>query len=141
MAKLKTSVTLDRGASRHSHFVSDADWGQPAVPEALLSVPLRNTEGEVVGVLSAGKSTTGAFSIEDRVVLEAAGKIAVTALRQAQLTESDHLEYHAAHALLAALATLGKDTMPETVLRVLGQHARALLNCGRVRVYIYNEKQ
>jgi len=141
VAEVKQNIALDQNAVLHPHFNREVDWGLAEDPAAMLCGPVRDVDGSVTGVVVAGKAAAGPFSIEDRVVLEAVGKMAITTLRQAQKIARDRLDCRAANELLSTLSTLDKDTPAETVLRVLGQHARALLNCARCRVFLCNPKQ
>lgn len=140
VAEVKHAVSIEHSAAVHPQFVQAVDWDLPLPPEAMSVTPLRDSEGHLAGIISAGKTSSGAFSIDDRVLLEALGQVAMSILRQARKMARARLESHATTELLSMLGPLERELPAQTVLMMLSQHARSLTNSARCRIFLCNAK-
>ena len=69
-----TALSIDRDASDHDKFARGIDWDLSGAPSSLLVAPIKDGSGEIAGMLTAGRRNEGGFTIEERSLLEMAGR-------------------------------------------------------------------
>ena len=68
------ALAIDKDASEHEHFLRAIDWDHSGVPSTLLVAPIKSSSGQIAGMLTAGRRSDGGFTIEERSLLEMAGR-------------------------------------------------------------------
>ena len=125
------SMMLERDACEHASFVKSVDWDFGGDPASLLCAPLKGSSNELLGVLTAGRRSEGGFSIEERALLETAGRTSLSLLAQTQLVSRERRARVSAEALINALGSLVTGMSFEQIMLQIAAHAKALLNCRR----------
>jgi HD-GYP domain-containing protein (c-di-GMP phosphodiesterase class II) len=87
VAKTGISISID-DAYNDERFNPEIDKITGFKTKSVLAVPLRNINGEIIGVFEVINKTTGRFTSEDEGILNLISSIAATAIENAKLYEN-----------------------------------------------------
>ncbi|KAA0716123.1 Dual 3',5'-cyclic-AMP and -GMP phosphodiesterase 11A [Triplophysa tibetana] len=110
--------------------------------KSLLCMPIRNSDGEVIGVAQAiNKSPNGAlFTEDDEKVLQMYLPFCGIAISNAQLFAASRKEYERSRALLEVVNDLFEEqTDLEKIVRKIMHRAQTLLKCERCSVQLLED--
>ncbi|XP_029102986.1 dual 3',5'-cyclic-AMP and -GMP phosphodiesterase 11A isoform X2 [Scleropages formosus] len=110
--------------------------------KSLLCMPIRNSDGEIIGVAQAiNKNPGGAlFTDDDEKVLQMYLPFCGIAISNAQLFAASRKEYERSRALLEVVNDLFEEqTDLEKIVRKIMQRAQTLLKCERCSVQLLED--
>uniref|UniRef100_A0A3Q3VQK4 Phosphodiesterase n=1 Tax=Mola mola TaxID=94237 RepID=A0A3Q3VQK4_MOLML len=110
--------------------------------KSLLCMPIRNSDGEIIGVAQAiNKSSSGGlFSEDDEKVLQMYLPFCGIAISNAQLFAASRKEYDRSRALLEVVNDLFEEqTDLEKIVRKIMHRAQTLLKCERCSVQLLED--
>ncbi|KAM4609066.1 dual 3',5'-cyclic-AMP and -GMP phosphodiesterase 11A isoform 2-T2 [Polymixia lowei] len=110
--------------------------------KSLLCMPIRNSDGEIIGVAQAiNKSSSGAlFTEDDEKVLQMYLPFCGIAISNAQLFAASRKEYDRSRALLEVVNDLFEEqTDLEKIVRKIMHRAQTLLKCERCSVQLLED--
>ncbi|XP_072836720.2 dual 3',5'-cyclic-AMP and -GMP phosphodiesterase 11A isoform X2 [Pogona vitticeps] len=110
--------------------------------KSLLCMPIRNSDGEIIGVAQAINKTTGGapFTDDDEKVMEMYLPFCGIAISNAQLFAASRKEYDRSRALLEVVNDLFEEqTDLEKIVKKIMHRAQALLKCERCSVLLLED--
>ncbi|XP_054826097.1 dual 3',5'-cyclic-AMP and -GMP phosphodiesterase 11A [Eublepharis macularius] len=110
--------------------------------KSLLCMPIRNNEGEIIGVAQAINKTPGGapFSDDDEKVMEMYLPFCGIAISNAQLFAASRKEYDRSRALLEVVNDLFEEqTDLEKIVKKIMHRAQTLLKCERCSVLLLED--
>ena len=104
----------------------------------LLSVPLRNQAGQVIGVTQVLNKRSGTFTEIDVALVEAINRQAANALNQARLVEQLEQQQREERELLAITEAIATELHLDKLLAHILKATTQLLNAERSTLFIYD---
>ena len=104
----------------------------------LLSVPLRNQAGQVMGVTQVLNKRSGTFTEIDVALVEAINRQAANALNQARLIEQLEQQQREERELLAVTEAIATELRLDKLLAHILKATTQLLNAERSTLFIYD---
>ena len=134
----KPLVIEDAYESKYFNPGIDATTGLKT--RSILAIPIRKTNGDLMGVCEMVNKKTGAFTEENQEVVEALATHASISLDSAQYAERMELSRQQKMEFLDIVADVTSEIDLSTVLRKVMAEATRLLNAERSTLFLNNEK-
>jgi adenylate cyclase len=129
-----------RDAYQDPRFNTEVDRRTGYRTNNILCVPLRNLDGQVIGVTEVLNKRSGGFTELDKALLEAINRHAASALEQAHLVERLERARQEELELLAVTEAISTELHLDTLLaRIVGATTQ-LLDAERSTLFIYDPK-
>jgi adenylate cyclase len=132
----KTEIIVDAYAD--TRFNREVDRRTGYRTRDLLSVPLRNQAGQVMGVTQVLNKRSGTFTEVDVALVEAINRQAANALNQARLIERLEQQQREERELLAITEAIATELHLDKLLARILKAATQLLNAERSTLFIYD---
>lgn len=110
--------------------------GLESLPKTLLSVPLKDRRGEVLGVLQVLEKREGPFSREDERLLSILASQAAIVMENFQLDRSLRASLERVSKLLAVSRAINAEMDLDSLLAIIAESASALLRADRSTIFL-----
>jgi adenylate cyclase len=128
-------------AYQDSRFNQEVDRRTGYRTKTILCVPLRNRNGQLIGVTQVLNKRNGAFSANDRELLESITVQASAALENAQMFERLERAKHDEEQLLAVTESISSELQIDKLLGRIVTATTSLLDAERSTLFVHDPKK
>jgi len=137
----KTGETVNiPDAYQDPRFNPDVDRHTGYHTRTILSMPMRNRERKILGVLQVLNKRNGAFTADDEELLEAFSSQAAIAVQNALLNEELRKRMQTSEILLNVMREVSKELEVDRLLQKIVAHTSEVMNADRATLFLVHRK-